>query len=378
MKKAVSILCPEKWKVNRQVKEFLTPDFVYLPISKEAKMLTKKRNVYKGDALYEYQKKTYYSPISGKIEKIVSLKQGEKENYFLKILNDFQENDHYQGVEHTTVMLTNDLKERIRNYHHHFFEDLKNCDTLVLFGLEKEPFLASQSILQEHHMDEICLFLDTLASCYHIDHIFLYFQENDQESIEAAEKILNVYPKMQMILLPPYVPYGNRSFFRQTFLSHDRAFLLSSYEVFDAFYELIKLRKKDFLYLTITGDSVKNPQVVKVKIGTVLEDVIKHCVSCKKNKMTILKNGLLAGEVVEENLVLTEDVHGIFLMKTKEIKEEKCIFCGKCNAVCPVGCNPYKMVQTKGKFHDSRCISCGLCSYVCPSHISILEKGDEK
>ena len=47
--------------------------------------------------------------------------------------------------------------------------------------------------------------------------------------------------------------------------------------------------------------------------------------------------------------------------------EEKCINCGLCYRVCPIGINPLKK--------NNKCIKCGLCNYVCPSKINCLKVG---
>ena len=50
-----------------------------------------------------------------------------------------------------------------------------------------------------------------------------------------------------------------------------------------------------------------------------------------------------------------------------KVLDEKCLNCGLCYRVCPLGINPLKK--------NSKCIKCGLCNYVCPSNINCLKVG---
>ncbi len=366
MKKLVTIAKDANIKVKSQIHEFLTPNFVYLPIDEKAQMIATKKKVSKGDNLYQWQGKIYSSPISGTITKIVKL----KENLYLEIKNDFKEKDHYTGIMNTTMIVTNDLKKKIKEYNKNW-NALKNSETIILNGMEAEPYLANIPFLHKYYMSEILLMLDAIASSYHISQIKIYLKENDRESIEAMEQLINTYPEMSYHILPDCYPIGNSLFLKDYLNLTEKDFLMTSDEIFDAYYELLKLRKKDFLFITITGDAITNPQVVKVKIGTLLKDVVEECIKIKKNSYDIYVNGLFMGYLGDLNIVLTEEIRAIYFMKKNTVSESPCISCGKCNDVCPYNCNPYQTVISKGKWQTSKCISCGLCTFICPSHIPI-------
>ena len=46
------------------------------------------------------------------------------------------------------------------------------------------------------------------------------------------------------------------------------------------------------------------------------------------------------------------------------VNKDKCIGCGTCAAVCPVGA--IKIENGKAKIDPQKCIKCGTCAAVCP------------
>lgn len=46
------------------------------------------------------------------------------------------------------------------------------------------------------------------------------------------------------------------------------------------------------------------------------------------------------------------------------VDEKKCIGCGACASICPVGA--IKLVNGKAKIDQKKCIKCGSCAQFCP------------
>ncbi len=51
-------------------------------------------------------------------------------------------------------------------------------------------------------------------------------------------------------------------------------------------------------------------------------------------------------------------------MEANMVDKEKCIGCGACEGVCPVGA--IKMVDGKSEIDKSICIKCHTCEGICP------------
>lgn len=57
------------------------------------------------------------------------------------------------------------------------------------------------------------------------------------------------------------------------------------------------------------------------------------------------------------------------------VDESKCITCGACVAICPVGA--IKIVNEKAKLDPKKCIKCGSCQQFCPVSAIDLSKSEQ-
>lgn len=46
------------------------------------------------------------------------------------------------------------------------------------------------------------------------------------------------------------------------------------------------------------------------------------------------------------------------------VDKEKCIGCGACSSICPVGA--IKLIDGKATINKDKCIKCGSCAQFCP------------
>lgn len=374
MKKLLTIAKDSRIKVFSQITDYLLPIEVDIPINENAKMLISNKNVMKGEALFSIDNKVFYSPISGKIIKIEKLHDAFKnENLYLKIKNDFQENDNYSGTkEFTTVTIRTDFPKKIKECPNFNWEQFQNKKELVINGIEDEPYIANKPFLHKIYTSEIFQMLDLLRETFKLDKVSIYLKENDRESIEAFNIMRGTYPNIEISILPDVYPIGHPQVLTTYLKLGSESLILSTEVIYDLYHEIVKSKRKDTQFVTITGNAINNPQVVNVKIGTRLEEVVKNLIEMKDEKMLVYLNGLMTGQIVcMEDIVITEDVRVIYFMKDQNIISQECIECGKCIEVCPLNCNPYRSFITKGIFTNEMCIKCGLCTFICPSKIAL-------
>lgn len=59
------------------------------------------------------------------------------------------------------------------------------------------------------------------------------------------------------------------------------------------------------------------------------------------------------------------------------VDQKKCITCGACVAICPVGA--ITIVNGKAQINPKKCIKCGSCAQFCPvTAIDLNKKPEEK
>ena len=136
--------------------------------------------------------------------------------------------------------------------------------------------------------------------------------------------------------------------------------------------------------ITITGDGVRFPSTLSVRIGTYLPEVLKLCGGLReenKSKVFILGGPMMGASLDTDDCILSKTVTSVLILNHEPAPEEPCIRCGSCVYSCPTGLEP-KQIMDAVKANDKarikalnplKCIECGLCSYVCTSHIRVTD-----
>lgn len=371
MKKLLTIAKDASIKVSSQITNYLEPTHIYLPITEEILQNTEIKKVKKGEKLYSYQGKDVYSSVSGRIVGI--LKTTEKS--YLEIKNDYKEEDLYQGMhEFTTVNIKTNFSQKIKEYPNFAVQKFQNKKILILNGIEDEPYIANRPFIHKQETSSILQMLDCISEVFAIPEVRIYLKENDRESIEAFEERIGTYPNISVSILPDYYPIGNEKILREYVKLDEDACILTTETLVDLYLNTIRERQKDVTYVTITGNAIKNPQVFRVKIGTLASELVQKCIEFKEKNYKVFLNGIMNRQEINlEGLVITENVRAIYFMKPLKYQPKKCIHCGKCDDVCPRKSHPYLAVQTKGVYTNTECIHCGLCTFICPSYIDLNE-----
>ncbi|MDR0411669.1 MAG: SLBB domain-containing protein [Treponema sp.] len=133
-------------------------------------------------------------------------------------------------------------------------------------------------------------------------------------------------------------------------------------------------------YIAVGGSAVKEPKVLKVRIGTRLRDVFDQCGGLDGSPERIVVGSPLSGRTIldiDEPVVKT--IYAAVALKRKQvggIVERSCIGCGECRSVCPVGLDPeelFKRCKTGGILAVYGCHGCGCCEIVCPSRLPLKD-----
>ena len=129
---------------------------------------------------------------------------------------------------------------------------------------------------------------------------------------------------------------------------------------------------------TVTG-CVREPANLLLRVGTIFLDAIGECGGYSEKPGKIFAGGSMCGACAPDDTVpLGKGVNGIVVLNEKEAvppETTACIRCGRCVRACPMGLNPYRLLNLceagntaeAEKEHLLDCIFCGSCSYVCPA-----------
>jgi electron transport complex protein RnfC len=151
-----------------------------------------------------------------------------------------------------------------------------------------------------------------------------------------------------------------------------------------AIHDAVKLNKPIlYRYVSVGGSAVKNPQVMKVRIGTRIGEIFAECGGfIDKPKRIATGSPLLGWTVVDLDEPIIKTSFAVFSLLEKQVgggPSRSCIGCGECRRVCPMGLDPeelYKWAKSAktpdaAQERAAECHGCCCCEAVCPSRLSL-------
>jgi len=266
--------------------------------------------------------------------------------------------------------------------------------TLVACCVFDDPWLAADYVLCKERIAEVAEGAAIAARTCRVSRIIFAISKGEKELgdgfIAASEKW---GIPVNVVLVGSKYPQRNRrelelvlrNFGKKEGIELGSLFILSP-ATLAAVYDAVKLRKPVMeRYITVGGSAVKQPQVMKVRIGKRIGDVFAECGGFKASPKKIAVGSPLSGQPLGNlDEPVTKTCYAIFALLEGYHRENQhsCINCGECRNVCPVGLDPeelYKRTLISGKNAAdaasselfAECHACGCCELVCPSQLPL-------
>lgn len=384
----VTIKRDDSISLEKDIKQFLNPKFVFLPIESGFQL-----KVSDGDYVYKHDivamsKEGYIlkSPISGKVLGLKKMDYySESSVISIVIENDFKENVRskrslkkvildYSKDEFLQILRENSYRYRKERL---FDKYLVTNSILIINGVERDPNFANKRFLLDTSLEDVLEMSDFLGSVMDAQKIYFVIKNTDSEMIGKLTNHLGTYPNIELRLIPDVYPNGDARVLKKL-LKIEGATTIEVEEVLYLYHILKRQKPLTSKLLTITGKGVSPNAVVRVKLGTLLSEVFVHNFDFTCKDVDVYVNGFLYGTKVDSlKLVIDDEIDGIYVTKKSASMPEKCLNCGLCSKTCPMGLNPKYVFDHDGKvkseYYDT-CIQCGLCDYVCPTNQNLKEK----
>ena len=131
--------------------------------------------------------------------------------------------------------------------------------------------------------------------------------------------------------------------------------------------------------VTVSGDSVKEPQNFNVPIGTSHAEVVEAAGGLVGEPKKIISGGPMMGTAMYTLDVPVQKTSSAILAfaedEVEQFESSPCIRCGRCVAACPSHLVPQKLElaarmfdnEAFEKLNGMECYECGSCTYVCPA-----------
>lgn len=270
----------------------------------------------------------------------------------------------------------------------------KKIDLVILNGAECEPYLTNDYRLMLESPEEIVFGLKALMKIFDLNEAFIGIEDNKPAAIKAVTaaakgtgiKVVGLktkYPQgaeKQLInaVSGREVPSGG--------LPMDAGAVVNNVATAAAIAHAIKTGMPLIDRIcTVTGGGIKEPKNIRIKIGTILSEIVEQCGGYEENVGKLILGGPMMGLATHtDQLPSTKTTSGILVFTEDEAKlpdASPCIKCGKCVEACPSFLQPsyisaYALInnlEMAEKYHALDCIECGSCSFVCPSKRPLVD-----
>lgn len=375
MVKLIKLDIDPKIEVAEKIESFLNPDYIYIPLPPSKKDVKKSLKIKKYDHLYA----NFYAPISGTLKNVsvAKLPSGKDVNC-LVYENDFQEK---RQIETKIRKKINNLtKEEVLNsiYDAKILAKLNSCPRIFLIsGIDDEPYILNEAYLQREFTKQIVDTVALLTSIYNGSKAYIVLKNTDSITITAYQNIIGMYDNINLKLVDDYFLIGKEPFLKEYLHLKNNVVYFKTSDIYALYLSLQKRIPLVEKYITISGNGIKKPLVIKTKMGVKVVDIFNKYFNEFNGDVVFYTNGMMQGKELDiSELIVTPELEGIIVMKREKRRPEKCIKCGKCISICPIKMNPLLAYKLGLKIN---CLRCGLCTYICPSYIPLQKylSGDD-
>lgn len=395
------------------VLQFLNPEYVYIPLVEQnapCEALVKVGDIVKIGQVVATKTGRFSSPIHASVSgEVISVNQkmwhsSGKMVPCIQIKNDFQETKVDTIKDNDVESLSKeDIVELVKANGvvglggsgfpaYAKYQVNKPMDYVIINAVECEPYLTCDYVLLNEHLDRVIRGIRYIMKAVDAPKGVIAIKENKKALIEKIRMEIADQPDLSLFLMKDVYPAGWEKFIVQRVTNRNYHSLPSeagaivnnsstAYAVCRAVEENQPLVEK---YVTITGEGIKDPRNVYLKIGTNLKDVIEQLgYTPDLGDAYFIAGGPMTGKgLMFDSLIVNRALTSVVVMpkKIREINPE-CLGCGKCGDVCPVFLSPIIIKETLAdndmeelaSLHPELCMQCGLCSYICPSRIELTD-----
>ena len=271
----------------------------------------------------------------------------------------------------------------------------KNCEVLLINGVECEPYLTADHRLMIEKGEEVLIGVSILMKALKVEKAMIGIEENKPDAISHLTKLALDHQGITVHSLKLKYPQGAEKQLikalinREVPMGHlpiDVGAVVHNVATAFAVYEAVQKNKPLFeRVVTITGKSLANPGNFLVRTGTPISKLIEAAGGMPEDTGKIISGGPMMGKaIINTSVPVVKGTSGIILVHNNESERDEikpCIRCGKCVSVCALGLEPYLMMKLseKGFFEKAEisgianCMECGSCSYICPAGRPILD-----
>ncbi len=271
----------------------------------------------------------------------------------------------------------------------------KTAEVLIINAVECEPYLTADHELMMEKGPEIMVGISIVMKALKIDRAIVGIENNKPDAIDLMTEIATAYPSIEICPLKVQYPQGGeKQLIKATIdrevpsgaLPIEVGAVVQNVGTIFAIYEAVQKNKPLFeRVMTVTGKSLTTPSNFLVRVGTPITAAIDAAGGLPDDTGKVIGGGPMMGKALTStDIPVVKGSSGVLIMRKEESQREPyqdCIRCGKCISVCPMGLEPFLLMQTAQRglherseeAHIMDCIECGSCVFTCPAHRPLLD-----
>ena len=276
------------------------------------------------------------------------------------------------------------------------FQTDKPINMILINGIECEPYITADHRIMLEYPYRIMNGIQYVMQAFKCKHAKICIKSKYHDIKAVYDQVLKEYKGsgIELCCVGNYYPQGweVEMIRKATGIKLQPGELPMNHGILDlnvstvvGLYKAIKYNmpviKRD---ITVTGDGIMYPKNFRVRVGTLIKELIPLCGGYKdpeKEKVFILGGPMMGASVPSDDCVISKTVTSIIVLNKTDYKEEPCVRCGSCVLSCPVHLEPVQImnaVKTLDKerikaLNPLKCIECGLCTYSCTSKIQVTD-----
>ncbi|AQS08474.1 electron transport complex subunit RnfC [Clostridium saccharobutylicum] len=271
----------------------------------------------------------------------------------------------------------------------------KKIDVCIVNAAECEPYLTADYRMMLEYADHIVTGVKIIMKVLGVTKVFIGIEDNKMDAVKVMKDAFKD-TSVEVVPLPTKYPQGAEKMLIKVLtgrevpsggLPMDVGVVVqnvgTTVAISDAVVNGIPLIQR---ITTVSGDAIKEPKNLLLRIGTSFKYAINYCGGFSKDPEKIIMGGPMMGFAQSTlDVPVIKGVSGILALSSDVVnsgEESPCIRCGRCVKACPMGLIPsmlsilgqrHKYKEAKENYNLFNCIECGSCVYSCPAKRNIVQ-----
>jgi len=267
----------------------------------------------------------------------------------------------------------------------------KTIDTIIINGCECEPILTSDYRLMLEYPEDILKGTELVRIATGAKRIIVGIEDNKKKAFGLLQEKIQDYTGEVVLLKTKYPQGAEKNLIYAALrrevprggLPFDVGVVVQNVGTAKAIWDAVSKGKP--LYeraLTVSGNGIKEPKNLLVRIGTTIQNVVDFCGGFEENMNILVMGGPMMGlSQWTSDVPVIKGTSGILAWTAPDPSiEYTCIRCGRCIDNCPMRLVPTQLMKYVRFDHLSEaenwgiqdCVECGCCQYTCPANIPLV------